>query len=151
MLGEAVRVIIQHEETFFCEPLQKDIPRQCTDNFERRYKARTGPKLPFWRTYFYQQTEGDPFFYQQIFLNTVFKDKKELDDMRNQHSSWKEFFFDLCDNPLTYLRKFEEILDKLLFPCSSLTNIDEEGSANQQEKWKYLWKASPNLAEESTC
>lgn len=74
VFGERVRVIDQNEETFFSEPL---LPRECTDGFYTRYKARTTNKLPLWRTYLYQQTEGEAFYYQQIFLNMPFKDKAE--------------------------------------------------------------------------
>lgn len=97
--GQISRATINAQEQQFYHPeLRKSIPKQCTDQFGRRYKARAArTKLPLWRTHQYAQSEGEAFFYQQMMLYYAMN-QTDHDELLRTHGSWRQVFLAVCDS-----------------------------------------------------
>lgn len=68
-------------------------PTACTDNYGIRYRARLRNRLPLWRTHTYDQTAGEPFFYQLILLHYPIRNRQELQDLYMEHTTYRNIFF----------------------------------------------------------
>lgn len=97
------------EETILDTRIGKVIPIACTDNYGRRYVRRLRNILPFWRTHFYDQASGEPFFYQLVCLYCPFNDVNAL---RDGFETWWELYFHVCNRDdfgqIEQVRQFDE-------------------------------------------
>ncbi|CEI91801.1 hypothetical protein RMCBS344292_06080 [Rhizopus microsporus] len=79
--------------------------------------------LPFYRTHLYAQSEGEPFFYQQVILHYPML-KQRFEQLRNEYGSWKEIFYAICEDE--HFTMTAENLENIRRIDETVTNAEEQ-------------------------